>query len=295
MPMSSVARNTRPFGRRHIPFRVRSASPPDSPPLGGVCDHALQGAYAHIGRHRSTRNRGRVKEEHVELSQDHNLRHDASGRRAGAGNRAAPGREGGDRRAARAARRGRDRGRLRGLLARRFRGRSRSRARRPARHRRLAVPREPRRTSTPRPRRSRTRRAHASTSSSPPAPFTWRRSFASSPTRSSRTRVLGRARACASVDEVEFSCEDATRSDPAVRRHRLPRRRRGRRDDDQPSRHRRLLLPAEYAAFIRRRTPPLPRARAGRALRPLPRRPRARGRELARSARRRRRSSSSAR
>ena len=71
-----------------------------------------------------------------------NFRYDASGRRAGAGNRPAAGREGGDRRAARAARRGRDRGRLRGRLAGRLRRGAGRRASGEARHRCLAVPRE---------------------------------------------------------------------------------------------------------------------------------------------------------
>ena len=86
---------------------------------------------------------------------------------------------------------------------------------------RASAPRSPRSaaraptTSTPPWRRSRTRRARAFTSSSRRARSTWRRSSGSRRDEvveqappPSRTRARR-------VDEVEFSCEDATRSDPA--------------------------------------------------------------------------------
>ena len=47
--------------------------------------------------------------------------------------------------------------------------------------------------------------------------------------------------AAATMDEVEFSCEDATRSDPEFVAEGVPDGDRGRGDDDQPARHRRLL------------------------------------------------------
>ena len=56
-----------------------------------------------------------------------------------------------------------------------------------------------------------------------------------------QTRWAVALRAQRIADEVEFSCEDATRSDPRLRRPRLPRSDPRRRDDDQPPRHRRLL------------------------------------------------------
>ena len=69
---------------------------------------------------------------------------------------------------------------------------------------------------------------------------------------------------------------------PALRRQGVPRGDRSRRDDDQPPRHRRLL-PAGGVRELPARSPaPLPRARGGLPLRPLPQRPRARGRQLAR-------------
>ena len=87
--------------------------------------------------------------------------------------------------------------------------------------------------------------------------------------------------ACAIVDEVEFSCEDATRSDPAfvatVCRAAVEA---GATTINLPDTVG-YALPDEYAAFIRE-VARVPRARGRRALGPLPRRPRPRGRELAR-------------
>ena len=100
--------------------------------------------------------------------------------------------------------------------------------------------------------------------------------------------------ACASVDEVEFSCEDATRSDPAfvatVCRAAVEA---GATTINLPDTVG-YMLPAEYAAFIREVRSALPGARGRRAVGSLPQRPGARGRQLARRAGRRRRSSSSA-
>ena len=70
-------------------------------------------------------------------------------------------------------------------------------------------------------------------------------------TRSSRTRRRRSTRACASVDEVEFSCEDATRSDPefvaTVCRAAVEA---GATTINLPDTVG-YLLPAEYASFIR--------------------------------------------
>ena len=96
------------------------------------------------------------------------------------------------------------------------------------------------------------------------------------------------AQACASVDEVEFSCEDATRSDPefvaTVCRAAVEA---GATTINLPDTVG-YMLPAEYASFIRYVRRLCPELEQRRALGPLPRRPRARGRELARGARRRR-------
>ena len=81
-----------------------------------------------------------------------------------------------------------------------------------------------------------------------------------------RGRVLGRGR-------------DALRS--RLPRPRLPGGDRGRRDDDQPPRHRRLLPAGRACRVPARRPAALPGARRRHALRPLPRRPRPRGGELA--------------
>ena len=72
---------------------------------------------------------------------------------------------------------------------------------------------------------------------------------------------------------------------PGVRRQGLPSRRRGRRDDDQPPGHRRLhaarpSTPTSSARYARL----CPELEDVDALGPLPRRPRARGRQLARGA-----------
>ena len=86
----------------------------------------------------------------------------------------------------------------------------------------------------------------------------------------------------ARVDEVEFSCEDATRSDPAFVAGSARRR------SDAGATVVNLpdtvgyALPARVRAVHRRRAPPLPGAARRHALRPLPRRPGARGREHAR-------------
>ena len=102
--------------------------------------------------------------------------------------------------------------------------------------------------------------------------------------------VLEQARAAVAyahgrVDEVEFSAEDATRSDPQflaeVCRAAIEA---GATTVNLPDTVG-YCLPAEYAAFLRRGAGPVPRARLGDSLRPLPRRPRARDREHARGRR----------
>ncbi len=71
-------------------------------------------------------------------------------------------------------------------------------------------------TSTPPSRRSRTRGAErASTSSSRRARSTWSTSSGSSRRRSSSRHDIAVSYVAGRVDEVEFCCEDATRSDPA--------------------------------------------------------------------------------
>ena len=84
------------------------------------------------------------------------------------------------------------------------------------------------------------------------------------------------------VDEVEFCCEDATRSDRFLRRRGVPRRDRGGSDDDQPPRHRRLHVPRGALRVPPQGSPALPRARACDPVGALPRRPRSRGGEHAR-------------
>ena len=99
----------------------------------------------------------------------------------------------------------------------------------------------------------------------------------------------------ARVDEVEFSCEDATRSDPAfvaeVCRAAIEA---GATTINLPDTVG-YSLPDEHAAFLVEVRRAVPGARARDALRPLPQRPRARRREHARRHRRRRRRRSSAR
>ena len=188
-----------------------------------------------------------------------NFRYDASGRRAGAGNRPAAGREGGDRRAARAARRGRDRGRLRGLFARRLRGGAGRRASGEARHRCLAVPRELHghrrrggrargRAALTDPHLPRHQRPPHGEEASPDARRGRRpRDVLGHPglRERGRGRVLVRGR-------------NAIRS--RVRRHRLPCCRRSRRDHDQPPRHRRLHAAGRVRELHPVRTPALSRS-----------------------------------
>ncbi len=164
----------------------------------------------------------------------------------------------------------------------RSRRRPRSRrSRRPA-DRRVAGAVRAGRTSTPQPRRLRAPAARASTSFSRPARSTWRRSSASSP-----HEVLEKARwsvayAASVVDEVEFSCEDATRSDPAFVAQVCRVAIEAGRDDHQPARHGRLRAPGGIRRLPRRRSQPLPGDPRRHALRALPQRPRSCRGELAR-------------
>ena len=163
-------------------------------------------------------------------------------------------------------------------------------------HRRLSLPHERRGHRRRRRPHSRTHLARERTSSSRPARCTWRRSFASGRTRSSpRASSVGRA----SLRErgrgrVLLRGRDALRS--RVRRHRsaVPRSRPARRRSTSPTPSATCCPPStrRSSCSVRELCPELERRRA---LGALPRRPRARRRELARRGRRRRASSSSAR
>ena len=99
-----------------------------------------------------------------------------------------------------------------------------------ARDRRIACPNDRRRHRRRRRRRSRARRAAASTSSSRRARCTWSASSGSTPAEVLERIAWAVAYAAEHADEVEFSAEDATRSDraflagPAARRSRPARR-----------------------------------------------------------------------
>ena len=106
---------------------------------------------------------------------------------------------------------------------------------------------------------------------------------------STREDVKGQARAAVAqargyCEDVEFSPMDATPLRPRVHRRGAPDRARRGRDDDQRARHGRLLDAARARRHVAGALP----ARAGAARRddvgPLPRRPRARGRQLVRRA-----------
>ena len=210
------------------------------------------------------------------------LRHDTSRRRAVAGHRPAAGREGRDRRAARAARRRRDRGRLPDLVSGRLRGRAGRRrarsagARSPRSHARSASDLERPPRPSPDARRS---RIHVFIATSPlhmerklrltPDEVLETRAtggrirHASTPTRSSSRPRTPPARNRRSSPQV---CRQAIAAGATTR---------------QPPGHGRLL-PARRARGLPARDPgALPRARARHPLRPLPQRPRARGREHA--------------
>jgi 2-isopropylmalate synthase len=87
------------------------------------------------------------------------------------------------------------------------------------------------------------------------------------------------------VDEVEFACEDATRSDPAFVSRVCRAAVEAGRDNHQPARHGRIHAPRRVRGVRRRRARALPRARPRRGGGPLPRRPRPRRREHARGVR----------
>ena len=110
------------------------------------------------------------------------------------------------------------------------------------------------------------------------------------------TRSAGARAACptwsptraALCDDVEFSPEDATRSDRAFLYEVLTAARRSRRDDAQRAGHRRLLDARRVRRADRRRARPRRARSRRRHLGALPRRSRPRGRELARRSARRR-------
>ena len=204
-------------------LRRRHSSRLDSPPLGGVVEHALRGADADRPHHRYASGAEAGRGGTRCRPQDHDLRHHSSRRRAIAGHRAAAAREGRDRGAARAARRRRDRGGLRDLLARRLRGGPGRRARAVQQRRSPRSPATSRETSTPPSRRSpaRTRsRLHVFIATSP---LHMEREAPARARGSPRAGARASAYAAGRVDEVEFSAEDATRSDPRVPGTRLPR------------------------------------------------------------------------
>ena len=164
----------------------------------------------------------------------------------------APRRKGRDRRAARAARRRRDRGGLRGLVARRLRGRPRRRPGGSPRHGRVALPRQARddidAAAAALARRAALRiHVFLATSAAPHG----EEAPPASPTRSSSRRRRRRRPRVRVADEVEFSCEDATRSDPGLRRRpsAAPPSRPARRPINLPTRSA-TRCPREYAAFF---------------------------------------------
>ena len=235
----------------------------DSPPLGGVHEHAaFVAADADLPHDRCVLSHPRRDEKEVFVyPQDPDLRYDVARRRAVAGHRPAAAREGGDRRAARAPRRGRDRGRLRGRVAGRLRrrpGRRRGRRRAPPSPRSPARTREDIDAAVEALAGAGRSRIHIVLGTSP---IHMEKKLGLEPERGRSSRRAGRSSyAPALVDEVEFSCEDATRSDPDVRRARLPRRDPRRRDGRQPARHRRLRAARAVRRVHRRGPAPLPRA-----------------------------------
>ena len=78
------------------------------------------------------------------------------------------------------------------------------------------------------------------------------------------------------VDEIEFSAEDATRSDPSSSRRSAARRSGPARQRSTCRTRSATACPHEYAAFLREVRRALPGARPGHALGPLPQRPRPR-------------------
>ena len=212
------------------------------------------------------------------------LRHHAARRRAVAGDLAQHPGEGRDRPAARAARRRRDRGRLPDHLARRLRGGRgdrphgrgpgdlRARAHPQGRHRRRLGRDQGRRAAADPHLHLDLRHPHRPTSCRPTA-------------RTSRARPRRRSRWRKSYcDDVEFSPMDATRADVEFTAEvcaiavaegatviNIP---------DTVG----YTTPEEYARYFARLYELVPGAARRRALGPLPRRPRARGRQLLRRA-----------
>ena len=121
-------------------------------------------------------------------------------------------------------------------------------------------------TSTPPPRRSRGAVARASTSCSRTSADPHGEEARARARRRSSSRRAGRSSTSASrVDEVEFSCEDATRSDPAFVARVCRAAIRAGATVDQPSRHRRLCAArASTPAFIAEVRRRCPRAARGR-------------------------------
>ena len=250
---------------------ARPLPPSSPPPSGGIA----RGGRLKPRTHRRRSRRDLEQELRHGPEPRHHLRHDAARRRAVAGHLAEHGREARDRPPARAARRRRHRGRLPDRLAGRLRGRpgDRPRGRTARSSPAWRAPTPP--TSSAPPRRYATPSARAST------PSSRRRTSTSSTScsrraRTSRARRARRSRTRSSlVDDVEFSPMDATRADVEFTAEVHPDRDRRGRDDDQHPRHRRLRDAGRVRgvpdAALRARARPARR----RALRPLPRRPRA--------------------
>ena len=227
----------------------------DSPPLGGARDHAPRSAHADLTTSQ-VRLRKRRPDEEERLSTRRITIFDTTLRdgEQSPGIALHPRREGRDRRAARAARRRRDRGRLCDLLPRRLRGhpyrRADRRSARPSR-RSPATSQEDVDAAVEALADAPRSRLHVVIATSP---IHMERKLSLEPDEVARAGAhRRRVRSAAGVDEVEFSAEDATRSDPEF----LARVCRD--DDRRPARPPINLpdtvgycLPNEYAAFLRR-------------------------------------------
>ncbi len=161
------------------------------------------------------------------------------------------------------------RGRLRDRLRGRFRGGARGRQDTPTRDYRQSRARGRRRHRSRAARRSNiARRARVSIPSSPPRRSTCASSSTSRPTRCSprSSASVGHARATSCAD-VEWSAEDATRSEPDFLAKADRDRDQGGRHHDQPARHRRLRHPRDLWRAVPRHDRPRAQCRPGRSSR----------------------------